>query len=77
MAPWGGRDVHARAAGFLVPSAGLDSVASWFACALAGRAFLLLEPDHPPARLRELIELAACPLVLGDPKTSAALADFP
>lgn len=61
----------------LVQSVGLENVASWFACAMAGRAFLLLEPDHPPARLRELIELAACPLVLCDPKTSPALAGFP
>lgn len=61
----------------LVQSVGLDAIASWFACAMAGRAFLLLEPDHPPARLRELIEAAACPLVLCDHATSPALEILP
>lgn len=61
----------------LVQSVGFDAIAAWFACALAGRPFLLLEPDHPPARLLELIGAAACPLVLCDRTTSQALANQP
>jgi acyl-coenzyme A synthetase/AMP-(fatty) acid ligase len=61
----------------LVQSLGFDAVASWFACAIAGRAFLLLEPDQPSARLQELIETAACPLVLCDGVTTKKLADLP
>jgi len=61
----------------LVQSVGFDSIAAWFACALAGRPFLLLEPDQPPARLLELIDAAACPLVLCDHATSQALANQP
>jgi len=58
----------------LLQSVGFDAIAAWFACAMAGRAFLLLEPDQPPARLRELINVAGCPLVLCDQETSQALA---
>jgi len=61
----------------LVQSVGFDAISAWFACALAGRPFLLLEPDHPPARLLELIGTAACPLVLCDRATSQALANQP
>lgn len=61
----------------LVQSVGFDSIAAWFACALAGRPFLVLEPDHPPARLLELIDAAACALVLCDLATSLALTNQP
>lgn len=61
----------------LVQSVGFDAIAAWFACALAGRPFLLLEPDHPPARLLELINAAACSLVLCDHATSQAFANQP
>jgi acyl-coenzyme A synthetase/AMP-(fatty) acid ligase len=54
----------------LLQSVGIDAVAAWFACALAGRAFVLLEPDHPPTRLQELIEAAGCTLILCDATTS-------
>lgn len=57
----------------LIQSVGFDAVAAWFACSLAGRPFVLLEPDHPPARLIEIIENAGCALVLGDHKTSQTL----
>ena len=60
----------------LVQSLGFDAIASWFACAIAGRAFLLLEPDQPSARLWELIETAACPLVLCDRVTTKGLGDL-
>lgn len=61
----------------LVQSVGFDAVASWFACSLAGRAFLLLEPDHPTTRLCQLIESAGCPLILGDDVTAPILANLP
>lgn len=54
----------------LVQSAGVDAVAAWFACSLAQRPFLLLEPDHPPKRLYELVEKAGCVLVVGDASTA-------
>lgn len=57
----------------LLQSVGFDAIAAWFACAMAGRAFLLLETDQPPARLLELINAAGCPLVLCDRETSQAL----
>lgn len=57
----------------LLLSVGLDSVAAWFACALAGRAFVLLEPDQPPKRLQELIDAAACSMILCDALTSRKL----
>ncbi|WP_439504703.1 AMP-binding protein [Sediminibacterium sp.] len=61
----------------LVQSISFDVIAAWFACAIAGRAFILLEPDHPPARLFELIENANCALVLGDSKTIKVLSNLP
>jgi acyl-coenzyme A synthetase/AMP-(fatty) acid ligase/acyl carrier protein len=89
---WSYADLSRRAAGLaleiedaadttgpvaLVQSVGFDAIAAWFACALAGRPFLLLEPDHPPARLLELINAAACSLILCDPVTSQTFADQP
>ena len=59
----------------LVQSAGLDAVAAWFACALAGRPFVLLEPSHPSLRLRELIAAASATLVICDPGTCRQLPD--
>ena len=53
----------------LLQSLGLDAVAAWFACALAGRPFVLLEPDHPPLRLQELMDAAGSTLVLCDAET--------
>lgn len=52
---------------------GLDSIAAWFACALAGRTLVLLEPDHPPARLKELMAAAGCVLALCDAVTIEAV----
>lgn len=57
----------------LVQSPGVDAVAAWFACGMARRPFLLLEPSHPPARLKELITAAAATLILCDPGTRATL----
>jgi acyl-coenzyme A synthetase/AMP-(fatty) acid ligase len=50
----------------LIQSPGLDAVAAWFACAMARRPFLLLEPTHPSLRLRELIGAASATLILCD-----------
>ena len=61
----------------LVQSLGFDAIASWFACSLSGRPFVLLEPDHPPARLLEMIEAASCVLVLGDHATPQVLRSLP
>lgn len=89
---WSYADLASRAAGIasqieaaahapgpiaLVQSVGFDAIASWFACALAGRAFLLLEPDHPTTRLCQLIETAGCSLVLCDQGTEASLSGLP
>jgi acyl-coenzyme A synthetase/AMP-(fatty) acid ligase len=60
----------------LVQSLGIDAVAAWFACTLAGRAFMLLDPNDPPARLHELIASARCPLVLVDRGMLPALTGF-
>jgi len=57
----------------LVQSIGLDSVAAWFACALSRRPLLLLEPEHPPARLAELITAAGATLILCDHATIDSL----
>lgn len=72
-------EAAARAPGpvALVQSVGFDAIASWFACALAGRAFLLLEPEHPTTRLCQLIETAGCSLVLCDQSTEASLSGLP
>lgn len=61
----------------LVQTIGVDALAAWFACSLSGRPFLLLEPDHPPARLLELMEAARCELALVDHKTAAVLSNVP
>ena len=57
----------------LLQSVGFDAVAAWFACAIAGRPFLLLEPGQPPHRLLELIESAACTLLVCDALTLETL----
>ena len=59
----------------LIQSAGLDAVAAWFACGLAGKPFLLLEPGHPPERQRELVEAAGATLVVCDAGTARGLPD--
>ena len=61
----------------LVQTVGFDAIAAWFACGLSGRAFLLLDPEHPKARLLEIIEAASCPLVLVDATTSKIFIDLP
>lgn len=61
----------------LVQSVGFDAIAAWFACALSGRSFVLLEPDHPPSRLFEIIETANCSLVLVDSTTIKIFSNFP
>ncbi|MFN3588981.1 MAG: non-ribosomal peptide synthetase [Spirosomataceae bacterium] len=61
----------------LVQTVGFDAIAAWFACGLSGRAFLLLDPDQPQTRLREIIEAASCSLVLADATTSKILVDLP
>lgn len=61
----------------LVQSIGLDAVAAWFAVSMAGRPLVLLEPDHPPARLMELMEAAGCAMVVADERTAPALAGLP
>ncbi len=61
----------------LIQSAGLDAVAAWFACGLAGKPFLLLEPGHPPERQRELVDAAGATLVVCDAGTARGLPDVP
>lgn len=65
----------------LVQSAVPDFVAAWFAPAICGRQFLLLEPGHPPRRLRELIEAAGAAAVVCDPCSApgadSALSNLP
>jgi acyl-coenzyme A synthetase/AMP-(fatty) acid ligase len=61
----------------LIQKFGLDAIAAWFACLLSGKPFLLLEPDHPTARLIELIKASGCSLALVDDSTSPLLADLP
>lgn len=69
--------IHASAAPpgpvALLQSAGLDAVAAWFACAMTGRPFLLLEPSHPALRLHELMDAAGATLVLCDATTVHSL----
>lgn len=67
-----GADVAPGPIAVLLP-VGLDAVAAWFACAMCGRPFLLLEPGHPPARLRDLIEAAAVRAVVCDASTANCL----
>ncbi len=61
----------------LVQSVGFDAVAAWFACAMARRPMLLLEPDHPPARLLDLMKAAGCKLVLCDSATAPLVGQLP
>jgi len=61
----------------LVQKNGLDAIAAWFACSLSGKTFVLLEPDHPPLRLIELMKASGCSLVLVDQFTSSIFKDFP
>ncbi len=60
----------------LLQKVGLDTIASWFACSLSGRPFLLLEPDNPPSRLIELIKLSGCTTALVDDSTSHILKEL-
>lgn len=53
----------------LLQSNGVDAVAAWFACELAGRPLLLLEPHNPPTRNAELIALAGATILLHDAGT--------
>ena len=50
----------------LLQSVGVDVVAAWFACALAGRPFLLLETTNPPERNRALMIRAGVRILLTD-----------
>jgi acyl-coenzyme A synthetase/AMP-(fatty) acid ligase/acyl carrier protein len=61
----------------LLQKPGLDAIAAWFACSISGRPFLLLEPDHPPARLIELIKKSGSRLALVDHSTSHLLLNLP
>lgn len=54
----------------VIQKSGMDAIAIWFACEMAGRAFLLLEPDHPTERLVALMEQAACTTALVDESTA-------
>lgn len=57
----------------LLQKVGLDAIAAWLACSLSGRPFVLLEPDHPPERLIEIIKTSGCTLALVDHSTSHIL----
>lgn len=48
----------------LLQPQGALAIAACFACALAGRPFLLLEPHNPPARNAELAAIAGATLIL-------------
>lgn len=61
----------------LVQSVGIDAVASWFACAIAGRPFILLEADHPRARLDELLDASGYSFVLVDDETYPLFKSLP
>lgn len=50
----------------LLQKIGVDVVAAWFACALAGRPFVLLEPNNPPERNRALVAQAGVRIVVSD-----------
>jgi len=61
----------------LVQKSGIDAIAAWFACSYLGRAFILLEPDHPKVRLLELIKEAGCSLVIVDNFTASIFTEIP
>ncbi len=56
----------------LLQSAGPNAIAAWFATAMCGHAFLLLEPSHPALRLQKLIEASKTSAVVCD-ETAASL----
>lgn len=60
----------------LVQKNGINAIAAWFACSLSGKPFLLLEPDHPPVRLFEIIKEANCKIVITDEKIANIFKDF-
>ncbi|MGI9192300.1 MAG: non-ribosomal peptide synthetase [Chitinophagaceae bacterium] len=51
----------------------INAIAAWFACALANKPFLLLDPNHPKARLLEQLQKAQCQWVLADEETQHLL----
>jgi len=57
----------------LLQTIGIDVVAAWFACALAGRPFLLLEPGNPPERNRALMAGAGVTTLLCDASLDPAI----
>lgn len=61
----------------LLQSSGIQAVVAWFACGLANKPFLLLDAQHPPERLKFLLQEAACSWVLCDDKTNDILASVP
>lgn len=50
----------------LLQMVGTDVVAAWFACASAGRSFLLLEPSNPPERNRAMMDRAGIRILVTD-----------
>lgn len=62
----------------LLLSAGVDFVAAWFACALAGRPFVLLEEGNPPERNRSLLVRSQAAILLHDRDIPSSMSDgFP
>lgn len=61
----------------LLLSCGPDAIAAWFACAIAGRPFLLLDAGNPPNRLLQLIGDAGAGVVLCDDGTIRCLGAAP
>lgn len=61
----------------LLQSPGIQAVVAWFACGLANKPFLLLDAQHPPERLKFLLQEAACTWVLCDEETNDILASVP
>ncbi|MER7769136.1 amino acid adenylation domain-containing protein [Kitasatospora sp. NPDC096140] len=55
----------------------VDMVASVLAVLRLGAAYVPVDPDYPPARLRFILDDARVPLVLTDPGTAARVPDGP
>jgi acyl-coenzyme A synthetase/AMP-(fatty) acid ligase/acyl carrier protein len=55
----------------------INAVVAWFACALAHKPFLLLDPQHPKERLLSLMQQAQCNMVLTDEASKYLFIDSP
>lgn len=68
---------HLKGPVAILQKSGIDAIAAWFACSLSGKTLLLLEPNHPHARLIKLVKKASCNIAIVDQSTSHIFKNSP